>query len=297
MTQSARRRTRVGPEAPRVGRDAGLVDLHVHTTYSDGLMSPGEAVVAARDLGLRAVAITDHDSVSGIDEALERGKPLEVEVVPGVEMSTIVSGEDVHILGYLLDWRAADVQARFRELRRKRDERAQRMVEKLVALDVGVTIERVRELAGSGAVGRPHLAQAILETGAVRSINEAFDRYVGYDKPAYVPKSKLSPAQAVEFIHRHGGVAVIAHPATYGNDAVVYAAIVAGADGIEVWHSDHDKRAVAHYREVAQKNGLLATGGSDCHGGRKNNMVYLGQIEVPYQCLEELRKAQQKHRR
>ncbi|MEO0085313.1 MAG: PHP domain-containing protein [candidate division WOR-3 bacterium] len=273
----------------------GLVDLHVHTTYSDGLMAPGEVVVTARSLGLRAVAITDHDSVSGIDEAMERGKALGVEVVPGVEMSTGVSGEDVHILGYLLDWRAEEVQQRFHDLRRKRDERAQRMVEKLAELDVSVTIERVRELAGDGAVGRPHLAQAMLEAGAVRSINEAFDRYIGYDKPAYVPKSKLSPLEAVEFIHAQHGVAVIAHPATYGNDSVVYAAIAAGVDGIEVWHSDHDKRAVAHYQEVAQKNGLIATGGSDCHGGRKNNMVYLGQVEVPYQCLEELRRVQRKY--
>lgn len=274
---------------------AGLVDLHVHTTYSDGLMTPGEVVVAARSLELRAVAITDHDSVSGIDEALERGRALGVEVVPGVEMSTGVSGEDVHILGYLLDWRAEEVQQRFRELRRKRDERAQRMVERLNALDVNVSIERVRELAGDGAVGRPHLAQAILEAGAVRSINEAFDRYIGYDRPAYIPKSKLSPLEAIEFIHAQHGVAVVAHPATYGNDSAVYAAIAAGVDGIEVWHSDHDKRAVAHYQEVAQKNGLIATGGSDCHGGWKCNMVYLGQIEVPYRCLEELRRVRQKY--
>lgn len=277
----------------RAGRQliaAAAVDLHVHTTFSDGLFTPEQVVAEAKRLGLAAVAITDHDSVEGVERAIAAGRKLKVEVVPGAELSTNVSGVDVHLLAYLFNYKAPVVKSFFAEVRQKRVERAEKMVMRLRELGVKVEISRVMELAGDGAVGRPHVAQAIVEAGGTATISEAFSRYIGYDGPAYFPKMRLTPLQVVDFIHRHDGLVVIAHPATYGNDDLVYTAIAAGADGIEVWHPDHDKASVEHYQELAQKNGLLVTGGSDCHGGRKAGMVYLGSLTVPYSCLAQLRR-------
>lgn len=268
---------------------AGLVDLHTHTTFSDGLFTPEELVTAAANLGLGAIAVTDHDSMAGVERALDAGRSRRLEVVPGVEMSCTVFGIDLHMLGYYVDWRAAEVGDFFALLRDRRSERAEAMVQKLAALGIQVSFRRVCELARGGAVGRPHLAQAMLEAGVVPNIETAFSRYIGYDGPAYVPKFQLSPKQAIDFIHRHGGLAVVAHPGNCGNDDVVYAAIAAGVDGLEVWHPDHTAHQSDHYAEIARKNRLLLTGGSDCHGGRKLGKVYLGQVMVPYRYLQGLK--------
>ncbi len=266
------------------------IDLHVHTTFSDGLFTPEQVVAEAKRLGLAAVAITDHDSVDGVERAVAAGRKLKVEVVPGAELSVTVSGIDVHLLAYLFNYRHPVVESFFAEVRKKRLERAEKMVVKLRELGVKVEFERVRELAGDGAVGRPHVAQAIVEAGGAASIAEAFSRYIGYDGPAYFPKMRLTPLQVVDFVHQHDGVVVIAHPAIYGNDDVVYTAIAAGVDGIEVWHPDHNQANVEHYQELAQKNGLLVTGGSDCHGGRKAGMVFLGTVSVSYFYLAQLKR-------
>lgn len=271
------------------GPEAGLVDLHTHTSFSDGLFSPEELVAEAKSIGLGAVAVTDHDSMGGVERAIAAGRAARVEVVPGVEMSCTHSGVDLHMLGYYIDHRAGAAGEFFELLRVKRAERAELMVRKLTELGVKVSWERVRELAGGGAVGRPHVAQAVFETGVVPNADTVFSRYIGYDGPAYVPKMQLSPAEAVEFIHKHGGLAVVAHPGNCGNDNAVYAAIEAGVDGLEVWHPDHGQKHVDHYTEMARKNKLLLTGGSDCHGGRKQGRVYLGQVMVPYKYLQGLK--------
>ncbi|MEO0079543.1 MAG: PHP domain-containing protein [candidate division WOR-3 bacterium] len=271
-----------------------VVDLHLHTIFSDGLLTPEEMVLEAHKLGLAAVAITDHDSVDGIKPAQETGKRLKLEIVPGVEMSSTVAGVDVHILGYYLDIESPEVLDFFALVRKKRRERAERMVAKLNELGVRVTMERVAHFARAGAIGRPHVAQALVEAGAVANINEAFSRFIGYDGPAYFPKMRLTPLEAIGFIQRHGGLAFIAHPGTYHNDDAVYAAIAAGADGIEVWHPEHDKQASDHYAELAWKNGLLVSGGSDCHGGAKNGRMFLGQITVPYKHLAAIKRLARK---
>lgn len=274
----------------------GLVDLHAHTVFSDGLFTPEELVAQADRLKLTAVAITDHDAVGGVDRALDAGRKLQLEVVPGVEMSCNTGGVDVHMLAYYIDYQNQAVQDFFEIVRQKRAERAEKMVKKLNELGVHVTMERVRELAQGAATGRPHVAQALVEAGAVKNVDEAFNRYIAYEGPAYFPKMQLSPKEAVDFIHRHGGVAVVAHPGTYHNDGALYSAISAGADGIEVWHPDHAARNVDHYREVATKNGLLMTGGSDCHGGRKQGKVFLGSVTVPYACLQAVKDLRDKRR-
>jgi hypothetical protein len=273
----------------QAGPEAGLVDLHTHTTFSDGLFSPEELVAEAATIGLGAVAVTDHDSMGGVERAVVAGRSARIEIVPGVEMSCNVLGVDMHMLGYYVDYRAGAAAEFFELLRAKRSERAEGMVKKLDELGVKVSFARVRELAGGGAVGRPHVAQAVFETGAVPNVDTAFSRYIGYDGPAYVPKMQLSPAEAIGFIHRHGGIAVVAHPGNCGNDDAVYAAIEAGVDGLEVWHPDHNQRHTDHYTEMARKNRLLLTGGSDCHGGRKQGRVYLGQVMVPYKYLQGLK--------
>ena len=181
-------------------------------------------------------------------------------------------------------------------VRQKRAERAEKMVAKMQEMGVDISFDRVRAVAQDAATGRPHAAQALVAAGAVRTIEEAFQRYIGYDGPAYFPKMQLSPKEAMDFIHRHGGIAVVAHPGTYHNDGALYSAISAGADGIEVWHPDHASRNVDHYREVATKNGLLMTGGSDCHGGRKQGRVYLGSVTVPYSCLQGIKNLREKRR-
>ena len=273
---------------------AGLVDLHAHTVFSDGLFTPEELIAEAARLKLTAVAITDHDAVGGIDRAIAAGRQLQLEVVPGVELSCNTNGVDVHVLAYYVDYTQPAVQEFFEMVRQKRAERAEKMVAKMKELGVNISLEQVRAQAQGAATGRPHVAQALVEAGAVRTIDEAFQRYIGYEGPAYFPKMQLSPKEAMDFIHRHGGVAVVAHPGTYHNDGALYSAISAGADGIEVWHPDHASRNVDHYREVATKNGLLMTGGSDCHGGRKLGKVYLGSVTVPYSCLQALKNLRDK---
>jgi predicted metal-dependent phosphoesterase TrpH len=272
----------------------GPVDLHAHTVFSDGLFTPEELVAQAARLELVAVAITDHDAVGGIDRAAAAGRQLQLEVVPGVEMSCIANGVDVHILAYYIDWHQPAVEQFFEMVRQKRTERAEKMVSKLNEMGVDISLRQVLAQAQGAATGRPHVAQALVDAGAVRTIDEAFQRYIGYDGPAYFPKMQMTPKQAMDFIHLHGGVAVVAHPGTYHNDSAVYSAIAAGADGIEVWHPDHAQRGVDHYREMATKNGLLMTGGSDCHGGRKLGKVFLGSVTVPYSCLQTVKNLRDK---
>ncbi|MBN2536694.1 PHP domain-containing protein, partial [candidate division WOR-3 bacterium] len=270
--------------------DPGRVDLHAHTCFSDGLFTPEELVARAARLGLAAVGVTDHDTVAGIDRARAAGKRDGVEIVPGAELSCTVDGTDVHILGYYIDCRDPDVTGFFADLRRARFDRAVKMVELLDGLGIRVTLEQVERSATGAAVGRPHVAQAMVEAGAVGSMEEAFKRFLGYDGPAYVPKKRLTPEEAVGFIHRHHGVAVLAHPGIYRRDTALYAAIGAGVDGIEVWHPDHDTAESARLFEVAEKNGLLVTGGSDCHGGRKKGHIYLGEVAVEYKYLAAIKR-------
>ncbi len=291
---------RTGPRSSRPDSrrptDPAFVDLHAHTIFSDGLFTPEQLVVEAQRRGLAAVGVADHDAVGGIERAQAAGRQVGIEVVPAVELSCTVAGVDLHMLGYYIDYEDPDLAAFVKNIRTYRAERGRLMVEKLQELGIKVTMDQVRSLAKDAAIGRPHVAQALIDVGAVPNMEEAFRRYIGYEGPAYVPKKKLSPQEGVDFIKSYGGVAVVAHPGTYGNDDAVYQAIAAGVDGLEVWHPDHNAHNVTRYLEFAQKNNLLTTGGSDCHGGRKQGRIFLGDVRVPYEHLAAVKKLAQERR-
>jgi len=275
-----------------------LVDLHTHTTASDGLHRPADNVRMAREAGLHAVGITDHDTVAGIDEAEIAGKKLGVEVVPGVEISTAEDGKDIHILGYYIDRRNPVLLERLASQRQVRNVRNEGIIANLNRLGIPITMAEVERVAGRSGdgdetVGRPHIAEALVRRGAVSSVQEAFDKYLAKGKPAYFNPPRISPFEAVQWIHEAGGKAVVAHPGLYGRDELVERLLDAGADGVEAYHSDHSPEQAEHYRRMAEARGKLVTAGSDFHGERKGGGVYHGPIgnrTVDAGILEQLRR-------
>lgn len=266
------------------------VDLHVHTTASDGTYLPAEIVRMAILSGLRAIAITDHDSLNGVPEALAAADGTDLTVIAGVEMSTDVKDGEVHILGYFLDPADQNLQGLLTTLRNSRTERARRMTENLTRLGVPITMERVLELANGGSVGRPHVAQALKEAGHVSSIQDAFSLYIGRTGPAYVERYRLTPAEAVGHVRRHGGVAVLAHPKFVPNVPTLLPGLAAaGLAGMEVYYTGYSDEEVASLGAMADRYGLVRTGGSDFHGPGVQLDAKLGGVAVPYRAVEELR--------
>ena len=249
------------------------IDLHAHSDRSDGTFTPGELVRLAADRALDVVALTDHDTTDGLDEAAATGREVGVEVVPGVEFSAEYVGTSVHVLCY---WPDVDDPGLREELERLRDTRLRRgelMVEKLQALGLPISFDRVRAIAGGGNIVRPHVAQAMVEAGIVENEKEAFERYIADGGPASVPKHALDPVDAVGLIDGAGGVCVLAHPGMWGDqtsvpDELIERMAAAGMAGLEVDHCDHTPEQRSYYRALADRLGLVATGGSDCHGAR-----------------------------
>jgi predicted metal-dependent phosphoesterase TrpH len=249
------------------------IDLHTHTDRSDGTFAPSEVVRLAAERGLDVVAITDHDTTDGLEEAADAGERAGVEVVPGVELSAEHDGRSVHVLAYWIDVANDALQDELRRLRDHRLRRAELIVERLAELGVPIRLERVLELARGGNVVRPHLAQALVEAGHVASEEEAFERWIGDGGPAHAPKHALAPVDAVRLIRDAGGVSVLAHPGMWeGETPLPYELIermsAAGMAGLEVDHTDHTPEDRERYRALAGRLGLVATGGSDCHGLR-----------------------------
>jgi len=260
----------------------GGIDLHTHTNRSDGTFAPPELVKLASQRGLEVVAITDHDTTDGLEEAARAGRELGVEVVPGVELSAEHQGTSVHVLCYWMDPENEGLQAELVRLRSERFLRGEVMVEKLRSLGYPVSFERVREIAGSGNIVRPHVAQALVEAGVVADEEEAFDRLIGDEGPASVPKHALAPLDALALVRRAGGACVLAHPGMWSAEApipedLIEAMAEAGMAGLEADHSDHPPEQREHYRGLAKRLGLVVTGGSDCHGTRYDP-VRLGSV-------------------
>ena len=273
-----------------------LIDLHIHTYFSDGSFSPQEVVTWAAEIGLAAIAITDHDDVGGIDQAIAYGRELDVEVVPGVELSTHGDGRDVHILGYLFDHHAKAIQSYIQLFQEERRKRARKIVDRLKKLGLGVSFDFVLQKAGPGSIGRLHIASALLEEGYVFSIEEAFRKYLGDGKPASVPKFKIEPLKAIQLIKEAGGVTFIAHPALDVNEEYVINLIRLGLDGIETIHPHHWPQATQKYKRLAQQYDVLECGGSDCHGNVNGKFVKMGKITVPYSFLSRMKEIASKRR-
>jgi len=269
----------------------GTADLHIHTTASDGLLTPCQVVEKASELGLEAIAITDHDSVAGIDEAIECGTKYGVEVVPAVELSAEFGTRELHMLGYFIDWTGSKINKHLKRMRESRIDRARKMVEKLRTLGVNIKLERVLEMAGDGSVGRPHVARAICEAGAAADIVEAFSKYLNRGAPAYVERFKVSPIETVTLIVECGGTACLAHPGGTGKDEIIPTLVKAGLRAIEVYHPDHSPSVSEKYLSISRRFGLIATGGSDSHGTGLNGSMPIGSFTINSDCVEKLRSA------
>lgn len=266
-------------------------DLHVHSTASDGLLTPTEVVEAAARVGLSAVGLADHDTVSGVEEAMEAGKRLGVEVVPAVELNTDMGLVEVHILGYFVDWTSPKLAQQLAKLRLARVERGRKMVDKLQGQGISITMDRVLEIAGTGSVGRPHVAQALVESGAVPNTNEAFNQFLVRGAPAYVARTKMTPVDAVNIVMEAGGVAGIAHPAKAGRDRLIGDLVKYGLGALEVYHTDHLRDTTQHYLALSRRHGLIPTGGSDAHGYDTNGVSTIGTVTVDMSIVERLREA------
>lgn len=265
-------------------------DLHVHTHHSDGSLSPAELVERARSVGLDIVGITDHDNINGIAEALRAGEEQNVEIIPGVELSAHVDGREVHILGYFIDPENPGLVDFLGFLRKERVRRAERMVEKLHALNIHLSMEKILEKAGFASVGRPHIANAIIDEGYTASYPEVFSKYIGYGCPAYVEKVHCSPEETLSMITESGGLSFLAHPGTALPEQTVLQLIKAGLDGIETVHPSHSFETTTHYRGIVHQYYLLESGGSDFHGGRRNDYAALGNVTIPLAVVETMRR-------
>lgn len=281
--------------AGRPPAHGGRIELHAHTHFSDGALSPAELVALAAERGVTALAITDHDSVEGVAPARAAAEALRardasggapLEIVAGIEVSSTLEGQDLHVLGYFIDWRSETLAARLARFRDERRARARAILERLASLGAPVPEEEVFASAGPGVVGRPHIAQALLKAGHVPTIDVAFQRYLGTRGSAFVPRPAFPSPEAVRAIRDAGGAAVLAHPASIATRLVEQLA-ANGLSGIEVWHPQHGIATQKRWREVARALDLVASGGSDFHGPHRG--VGLGEMPVPVRALADLR--------
>ncbi len=266
------------------------VDLHIHSTASDGRFSPAEIVRKAVELGLTVIAINDHDTVDGIAPALEAAKAFPgLKVIPGVEISTDATSGEVHILGYFVDPANHELQAALERFRKSRRERAKEMINKLGDLGIHIDWQRVQEIAGGNSIGRPHTAQAMLEKGYITSLGEAFTKFIGQGKIAYVERERVSPVEAIQLILQAHGLPVLAHPLTVQNlERMVAELKAAGLVGIEAYYDSYTTDEVNRLTSLADKYNLIATGGSDYHGLDANTETMIGGANVPIESAERL---------
>ena len=280
--------------------DEKYVDLHVHTNCSDGTFTPRQAVSYAKQVRLTAISITDHDTVDAIPFALEEGNKLGVEIIPGVELSCEIESQqrsEMHILGYFMNWEDTKFREFLKVFRKARHERAEKILKKLAGIGISLKEGVLERIAGEGSIGRLHFAKAIVESGFAKSVQEVFQKYLSADRPAYVPKYKLSPEDGIKLIKEAGGIAVLAHPyyVHYSNRDLITDLVTAGLGGIEVWHSRHSPSAIRTFKQIANDLNLIATGGSDCHGPYGQESALMGTIKVSYSVVEALKNQKEKN--
>ena len=275
------------------------IDLHLHTTHSDGSFAPAHVIGLAHKAGVTALAITDHDITTAIPEAVAAGQQLGIEIIPGIEVSSSFGESELHVLGYFLDWQDVLLQERLVTLRESRHRRNPQIIERLQALGIDITYDEVRAVAGSDSVGRPHIARVLMDKKVVTSAKDAFDRFLANGKPAYVPRDLPSPAEAIRWIKAAKGLAVLAHPTwvktTEGTLTELVRQLKAdGLDGVEVHYSTHTPRQTREYLSLAKQVNLLVTGGSDFHGLTKPDIevgIGKGSLHVPDSLLLKLKDA------
>jgi 3',5'-nucleoside bisphosphate phosphatase len=263
-------------------------DLHLHTHFSDGTYSPEELAGHAKRCGFKAVALTDHDTMEGCERMAAACLAGGIEFIPAAELTTEQSGHELHMLGYFLDSQNSNLIERLAKFQEVRRQRIHEMVERLNELQIPIKVEAVFTLANCHSPGRPHVARTLVQGGWCRSLDEAFDRFLKKGKPAWVPKFKISAADAIDLIHQAGGLAVMAHPGLNHTDDIIPDLVRSGMDGIECFHTKHSTSMTQRYLEIADQHRLLVTGGSDCHGMSKGKPL-IGTIKVPYGCVEKLR--------
>ncbi len=265
----------------------GLCDLHIHSCYSDGTYSPVEIVEKAKEKNLCAISITDHDEIDAIGIARSQAKNNNILVISGVELSAIYNETEIHILGYLFDETDKELKEKLSKMREYREERARRILKKLEDYGFCISFEFVKNIAGEGAIGRPHIAQAMLEHRDTNGYKEAFDKYIGNGKPCNVPKYKLNLKEAIELITDAGGIPILAHPNNISDYQVIDELLEFPFAGIEVWHPDHKAKDISFYLSITKERGLLATGGSDNHG-RRSMKASIGAIEIDSSVVDSL---------
>lgn len=273
-----------------------LIDLHTHSTASDGSMSPRELVMHAKLKGLSSIAVTDHDTIAGIADALDEGKRINMEVIPGVEIG-VDHKPEMHILGYFTEENYKNISDILITLRKNREERNPKIIKKLNELGFEISMEEVEREAGGKVIGRPHIARVLIRKGYLRSIEEAFEKYLGNGRPAYFEKDKLSPGEGIKLIIKAGGIPVLAHPVLMKLDNEQLEILIsnlkeAGLKGIEANYVENSDKDTEYLLALAGKYNLLVTGGSDFHGSFKPDIeigIGRGNLEIPYELLNKLK--------
>ncbi len=283
------------PQPPSTSApSAGIADLHTHTFYSDGTESPERLVELANALGFSMMAITDHDTMESLPIAEPVAKRLGLTLVPGIEMSASIEGLEVHVLGFFLDPSHRALQQHLAQQQARRVERVKQMVRQLGRIGVTISAEEVFQVAGVGTVGRPHVAQVLVNHGYIATRAEAFSKYIGANDPGFVPGSPVPPERIIRLIRAAGGVPVLAHPIYLKRDDLIETFMQQGLAGLEVYHSGHPPEMIKHYDKLADRLGLLKTGGSDYHGTSKEGSP-IGAVKVPCALVDALRQWTEAH--
>jgi len=270
-----------------------FADLHLHTLFSDGTYTPRELIDLASTLDIAAVAVTDHDTVEGIVPTIEAAKDKDIEVIPAIELTAEHQGLEIHILGYFIEYGNKTLIKELAVLKENRLERLSKMLNKLKEMNVNIKAEQVLKISGAGTVGRLHLARTLVTEGFANSIYEAFGKYIGEHSPAYVCGFRFNPAEAIKLIRDYGGIAILAHPYILKKDDLISLFVEQGLRGLEVYYPEHSKAMTRHYKDLADRYGLLVTGGSDCHGSAKAE-AQLGSIKLPMEFVEKLRQEKER---
>jgi predicted metal-dependent phosphoesterase TrpH len=265
-----------------------FADLHLHTNFSDGTYTPEELAAHGQRLGFRALALSDHDTVEGCPRMAAACEKHGIEFIPAAELTAELDGQELHLLAYFIDTEDVKLLAELAKFQEVRQNRIREMVAAIQKLGVPLREETVFEVANCRAPGRPHVARALVKAGLCRSLDEAFERFLKKDRPAWVPKFKMSATQAVDLVHGAGGLAVMAHPGLNHCDELISTLAACGLDGLECYHTKHPWAQAAHYERMAEQLGLLVTGGSDCHGLSKGRPL-IGGIKLPYHHVERMK--------